>query len=202
MFGIQRQPADPNRSVELDDLNVRKYGESLRRIFFPVWEEAPQWGFRLIDSELATAHDQDVDQLWAWACDFERKTITLAISHFEEKDLLRAILITQIALARNGADSPDLWTEDLIRVRNIAENIGRERLANFLGAVLDMADMNVIDMRVCSDNRRIETFLPRDEQPALATESATRPFHDSLAVDVKRRQHGQASAAIKRLGLK
>jgi len=203
MFGIQRQPSDPNRSVDLDDLNVRKYGESLRRIFFPVWEDAAHWGFRLNTANPSVTTIDGTDQPWAWVCDFERKTITLAIDHFEEKDLLRAVIITQIALARNGADAADLWVEELIRVRNIAETIGRERLANYLNAILDMAEMNVIDMRVSSDNRRVETFLPSDEQVGGgAAQSATRAFSDSLAVDVKRRQHGQASAAIKRLGLK
>ncbi len=197
MFGIKRKQTDPSRIVDLDDLSVRKYGDSVRRIFFPVWLESPAWGFRLI-----------ADQPWAWVCDFRSRTIALSITHFEEKDLLRAALITQIALARCGVDGSDVWAEELLRVRNIAENIGRERLANYLNAIYDMAEMNVIDMRVSEDSSRVETYLPSEDRRQASSESSSDTaqfapvFADSLSLDVKTRQHGQACAAIKRLGIK
>lgn len=197
MFGIKRKQTDPNRILDLDDLSVRKYGDSVRRIFFPVWAESADWGFRLT-----------AEQPWAWCCDFNNRSIGISITHFEEKDLLRAALITQIALARSGVDCADVWAEELLRVRNIAENIGRERLANYLSAILEMAEMNVIDMRVSAGNDRVETFLPSAEHAASVRaarseeDSRARPFADSLSLDVRTRQHGQATAAIKRLGLK
>lgn len=191
MFGTRDKKFDAARAVVLDDLNIRKYGDTVRRIFFPVWPEAKDWNFRL-----------DTSPDWAWACDFKSRVMVFSTEHFEERDLLRAALISQIAMARSGPDSAEAWISELARVRNVASTIGREQIANFVSAIIDMTEMNVIDIRRNAARWRVETYLPSTPAGRDATIDDQYRFQDSLHVHQSDRENKQARDAITRLGLK
>jgi len=181
---------ESGRPVSLNDLSVRKYADGVRRVFFPVWPEGKDWRFRL-----------DVDREYAFACDFDRKTIVVGQRAYVEADNLRAALIAQVAHARSGPDSAEAWYAELDRTRTVAEILGKDRLALYLDLLMQRAEMNVLDIRKTVDASCLETWR---SVPGLNDQSGVpgRSSDDSLEVTVMERQFTQASAASKRLGLK
>ena len=184
-----------SRGISLDDLNVRKYASTVRRIFYPVWPERGEWRVVL-----------EPGQPWAWACDFDQKTIFISRQKYPEKDLLRTAIIVQMAHARTGIGSADAWLAELKRARSISESIGRDRIERYLTEIIIQAHDSTLDIRLCEGAGRLETFItetaPVAQKSSRSAENSVSTFQDSLQLSAVERQVNQAAHALRRLSLK
>lgn len=183
------RPLFSSSAVVLNEQSLQKATNTVRKVFFCTWAEGKDWQVRL-----------ELGHEWDWRCDRAMQEVVFSRRRFKERDLVRVALIQLFALAKTKGEPGGAWIKELDKARQIAMNLGREKIAMYLSQIIVRGQMGLIDMRYDADTNRIDAFFEKSQTERVdALDEIVHDFEDSLHISFVDRQIDQAASCIAKI---
>jgi len=180
---LSETPGD--RSVELDNLNLKRCYSTVLKVFFPERTQMKAYRVALIR-----------DSNWSFQCDRRNRVISVNAGRFPDRDDLRAGLIQQICYALTSGRPGEQWALEMQTVIDTARRIQRNPLARRVDRLRQAAWIDELEVYFDRVDDTVTTYdgnalLDCEEEIPVAIS-----FEDSLRFSVLEREIRREEAEL------